>query len=101
MVSGNYMQQGPFNRFDLVSSFSIKNFFIGTSFVTNPSMNAENSHLLTSINAITGLQYDKFLFGVSYDFNTSSIGRTGGVYELSLTYQIEPFKKRCQGCPAY
>jgi type IX secretion system PorP/SprF family membrane protein len=101
MISGNYMQQGRFNRFDLVSSFSIRNFFVGATFITNPAMNTNNSHLLTSINALTGLQYENFIFGVSYDFNTSNIGRTGGVYELSLTYQIEPFAKRCPGCPDY
>ena len=101
MFSGNYMQQGRFNRFDLVSSFSINKFFIGTTLVTNPAMNADNSHLLTSINALTGLQYEHFIFGVSYDFNTSKIGRTGGIYELSLTYKFDSKAKRCQGCPDF
>ena len=51
--------------------------------------------------AFTGLQYTNFRFGISYDFNTSQIGRTGGVYELSLTYQFDSEAKRCFGCPDY
>jgi type IX secretion system PorP/SprF family membrane protein len=101
MVSGNFMQQGRFNRFDLVTSFSINNFFIGSTLVTNPAMNANNSHLLTSINALTGLRYEHLILAVSYDFNTSKIGRTGGIFELSLTYQFDSKAKRCKGCPDY
>jgi type IX secretion system PorP/SprF family membrane protein len=101
MVTGNFMQQGRFNRFDFGTSLSMNNFFIGSTMVTNPAMNNTNSHLLTSINGIVGLQYEHLRFGISYDFNTSSIGRTGGVYELSLTYQFDSRAKRCYGCPDY
>lgn len=101
MLTGNYMSQGRFNRFDLGTSLSVGRFFLGSTFVTNPSKNSGNSHLLTSINAFTGLQYTNFRFGISYDFNTSKIGRTGGVYELSLTYQFDSEAKRCYGCPDY
>jgi type IX secretion system PorP/SprF family membrane protein len=101
MLTGNYMSQGRFNRFDLGTSLSVGRLFLGSTLVTNPSKNSGNSHLLTSINAFTGLQYTNFRFGISYDFNTSKIGRTGGVYELSLTYQFDSEAKRCYGCPDY
>jgi len=101
MITGNYMRQGQFNRFDLGTSLSVGRFFLGSTLVTNPSKNSGNSHLLTSVNAFTGLQYTNFRFGLSYDFNTSKIGRTGGVYELSLTYQFDSEAKRCYGCPDY
>jgi type IX secretion system PorP/SprF family membrane protein len=101
MITGNYMHQGRFNRFDLGTSLSVGRFFLGTTLVTNPAKNSGNSHLLTSVNAFTGLQYTNFRFGISYDFNTSDIGRTGGVYELSLTYQFDSEAKRCFGCPDY
>lgn len=101
MITGNFMQQGRFNRFDFGTSLSMNNFFIGSTLVTNPAMNNSSSHLLTSINAIMGLQYENYRFGVSYDFNTSKIGRTGGIFELSLTYQIDSKAERCYGCPDY
>jgi len=101
MITGNYMQQGRFNRFDLGTSLSIGKLILGSTLVTNPIRNSDNSHLLTSVNAFTGLQYTNFRFGISYDFNTSRIGRTGGVYELSLTYQLDSEAKRCFGCPLY
>ncbi|QHI37257.1 hypothetical protein IMCC3317_26350 [Kordia antarctica] len=101
LVTGNYMSQGRFNRFDLGTSLSVGRFFLGATLVTNPSKNSGNSHVLTSVNAFTGMQYTNFRFGISYDFNTSQIGRTGGVYELSLTYQFDSEAKRCYGCPDY
>ena len=42
--------------------------------------------LLTSINTFIGLEIEKLRFGFSYDINTTNIGRTDGVYELSVTY---------------
>ena len=43
-------------------------------------------YLLTSINAFVGLEFEQLRFGFSYDINTTDIGRTDGVYELSITY---------------
>jgi hypothetical protein len=59
-----------------------------------------NSHFLTSVNAFGGLQYEHFKFGYSHDFSTSKIGQTGGIYELSVTYQFD-LKVKCFGCPNY
>lgn len=86
MFSINYMQQGPYNRLDIGTTAQMNQLMLGAIVVTNPSKNDDNSHLLTSINAFIGLQMEKLRFGLSYDINTTNIGRTDGVYELSITY---------------
>ncbi|MEZ4975906.1 MAG: PorP/SprF family type IX secretion system membrane protein [Flavobacteriaceae bacterium] len=100
MLSANFMQQGEYNRLDFGTAFLFKRLLLGATFATNPARNDSNSHLLTSINAFTGFQLDGFRLGLSYDFNTSKIGRTGGVYEVSLTYQFD-LDIKCFGCPNY
>ncbi|MEP5338704.1 MAG: PorP/SprF family type IX secretion system membrane protein [Algibacter sp.] len=86
ILSANYMQQGEFNRLDLGATIKLNKLFLGAMAVTNPAKNYNNSHLLTSINALVGLEFEKLRFGFSYDINTSDIGRTDGIYELSITY---------------
>jgi len=93
MMTANYMQQGEYNRLDIGSLFMLNQFLIGVTAATNPAQNDNNSHILTSINGFLGLEYDAFRFGLSYDMNTSKIGRTNGVYELSITYL-----SRCRRC---
>ena len=100
LVSANYMQQGNYNRLDFVTSFMFENLFLGAMAVTNPAKNNNNSHLLTSVNLFTGVQLAGLRAGLSYDLNTSKIGRTGGIYELSLTYQFD-LDIKCFGCPNY
>ncbi len=99
-VTANYMQQGRYNRLDLGTSILFEKMFFGATAVTNPAKNGMDSHLLSSINLFTGLQYDHLRLGVSYDLNTSKIGKTGGIYELSLTYQFN-LDHKCFGCPNY
>lgn len=99
-VTSNYMQQGRFNRLDIGSSILFEKMFFGVTAVTNPAKNSLNSQLLTSINFFTGLQYDHLRLGLSYDLNTTKIGKTGGAFELSLTYQFN-LDKKCFGCPNY
>lgn len=100
LVSANYMQQGQYNRLDLVTSLMFRNLFIGASAVTNPAKNNSNSHLLTSVNLFTGIQLEGLRAGVSYDLNASKIGKTGGIYEISLSYQFD-LDIKCFGCPNY
>ncbi len=85
-LSANYMQQGEYNRLDLGAMVKIDKLMLGAMAVTNPAKNNSNSHLLTSINAFVGLEFEQLRFGFSYDVNTTNIGRTDGVYELSITY---------------
>ncbi len=93
MMTANYMQQGEYNRLDIGSLFTVNQFLVGVTAATNPAKNDDSSHLLTSINAFVGLEYEAFRFGLSYDANTTNIGRTNGVYEFSLTYL-----SRCRNC---
>ncbi|WP_411895255.1 PorP/SprF family type IX secretion system membrane protein [Winogradskyella sp. A2] len=93
MMTANYMQQGQYNRLDIGSLFQVNEFLIGVTAATNPAKNDDNSHLLTSVNAFFGLEYNEFRFGLSYDMNTTNIGRTDGVYEISVTYL-----SRCRRC---
>ena len=100
LLTSNYMHQGEYSRFDLGTGLVFKKFFFGVSAATNPGRKTNNSHFLTSVNAFGGLQYEHFKFGYSYDFNTSKIGKTGGIYELSVTYQFD-LNVKCFGCPNY
>ncbi len=93
MMTVNYMQQAEYNRLDVGSMVQLSQFLIGVTAATNPARNDANSHLLTSVNAFIGLEYEEFRFGLSYDMNTSRIGNTNGVYEFSLTYL-----SRCRSC---
>ncbi|SFD06047.1 PorP/SprF family type IX secretion system membrane protein [Algibacter pectinivorans] len=85
-LSANYMQQGEYNRLDLGATVWLEKLMLGATAVTNPAKNNSNSHLLTSVNAFVGLEFEQLRFGFSYDVNTTNIGRTDGVYELSITY---------------
>jgi type IX secretion system PorP/SprF family membrane protein len=100
LLTTNFMKQGDYSRLDLGTGIIFKKIFFGVTAATNPVKNSGNSHFLTSLNAFGGLHYEHFKFGYSYDFNTSKIGRTGGVYELSVTYQFD-LNVHCLGCPQY
>ncbi len=100
LLTGNYMQQGDFNRLDLGGMLVLDNFYVGALAATNPNRNTQNAHLLTSINLLGGLQFEKFKFNLSYDINVSNLGRTGGIYELSIIYTVDQNAK-CFGCPGY
>jgi type IX secretion system PorP/SprF family membrane protein len=100
LLTANYMTQGEYNRLDIGAGMIFNRLFFGVTAATNPTKNTPGSHLVTSINAYGGLYWDHFRFGYSYDFNTSSIGRTGGVYEISIRYQFD-MDSDCQGCPTY
>tara|TARA_B100001093_G_scaffold130093_2_gene122682 strand:+ start:2235 stop:3212 length:978 start_codon:yes stop_codon:yes gene_type:complete len=99
-VLANAMQQGPYNRFDLGAKYDMDRFSFGLLAATNPFKSNSNSHFLTSINAFIGMDWEGFRFAYSYDFNVTDIGRTGGVYELSVTYDFLN-NDNCFGCPDY
>lgn len=100
LLTTNYMTQGEYSRLDLGAGLVFKRLFFGVTAATDPVKNNPNGHFLTSLNAYGGLYWDHFKFGYSYDFNTSGIGRTGGIYELSVTYQFD-LDVKCLGCPSY
>jgi len=100
LLTANFMKQGEFSRLDFGTQLIFKKFFFGVSAVTNPMKTTGNSHLVSSINALAGLQYEHLKFGISHDFNVSKLGKTGGIYELSLSYQFD-LDVNCLGCPQY
>lgn len=99
-VLANGMIQGAYNRFDLGAKYEMDRFAFGLLAATNPIKTDPNSHFLTSINAFVGMDWEGFRFGYSYDFNVTEIGRTGGVYELSVSYDFLN-NDNCFGCPDY
>ena len=99
-VLANAMQQGIYSRMDLGAKYEMDRFSFALLAATNPNKVDPNSHLLTSINAFVGMDWEGFRFGYSYDFNMSDIGQTGGVYELSISYDFLNNYK-CFGCPDY
>lgn len=96
----NFMHQGEYNRFDIGPQYVNGHLSFGLLAATNPIRTNPNSHFLTSMNAFVGLKYEGFKFGYSYDFSTSQIGRTGGVYEISISYEFDK-NENCFGCPNY
>jgi type IX secretion system PorP/SprF family membrane protein len=96
----NFMHQGEYNRFDIGPQYVNGHLSFGLLAATNPIRTNPNSHFLTSLNTYVGLKYEGFKFGYSYDFSTSQIGRTGGVYEISISYEFDK-NENCFGCPNY
>lgn len=99
LLTANYMSQGEYNRLDTGGSLIFNHFVIGATAALNPIKKIKESHILTSINLFSGLQYEHFKIGFSYDLNTSKIGKTGGVFELGLVYQFDVEARKCFGCP--
>jgi type IX secretion system PorP/SprF family membrane protein len=98
LVTANYMRQGEYNRLDIGGVMDFNLFSLGVIAATNPEGKSTNSHLITSINPVVSFKFSEFTFGYSYDWNTSKIGRTQGVHELSLTWQSS---YRCDKCENY
>ena len=84
----NYMQQGSYSRLDIGTQYVYDNFSIGVLAATNPLKSDANSHFLTSINPFIAMKWEGFKFSYSYDFNLSEIGKTGGIYEMLITYDF-------------
>ncbi len=98
MVTANYMRQSQYNRLDIGAMFEAGYFTIGALAALNPERRDSNAHLLTSINPVATFTLSEFTFGYSYDLNTSKLGQTQGVHELSLTWTS---KHVCNSCNNY
>lgn len=98
LLTGNYIRQAEYNRLDVGTALEFKPFILGVIAATNPERKSDNSHLLTSVNLFGSIQLNRFVFGYSYDANTSKLGNTQGVHELSLTWQIG---RGCESCDNY
>jgi type IX secretion system PorP/SprF family membrane protein len=98
LLTANYMRQAQYNRLDFGTALDFKPLIIGVLAATNPEGKSVNSHFLTSVNLFGSIQIDRFVLGYSYDLNTSKLGNTQGVHELSLTWQIG---RGCSSCDNY
>jgi len=85
----NYMQQSLYNRLDLGAQIEIDNLSFGILASTIPKKMDNNSHIISSVNAIVGFKIGMFKVGISKDFTTSDFEKTGGAYEITLQYNFE------------
>lgn len=98
LLTANYMKQAQYNRLDFGTAIELKPLMVGVIGATNPGGKSDNSHLLTSVNIFGSIQLNRFVLGYSYDINTSKLGNTKGVHELSITWQIG---RECSSCDNY
>lgn len=98
LLTANYMKQAQYNRLDFGTAIELKPLMVGVIGATNPGGKSDNSHLLTSVNIFGSIQLNRFVLGYSYDINTSKLGNTQGVHELSITWQIG---RECSSCDNY
>ena len=85
----NFMKQGEFSRLDLGFKYVFDDTYaIGIIAETDPLKSTNTGSSINSIDLFTGLKWDAFKFGFSYDFNINNIGYTGGIYEFSLSYDF-------------
>jgi type IX secretion system PorP/SprF family membrane protein len=98
MIMGNYMRQSEYNRLDVGSVMDYGLFTVGVFTAVNLERRTDNAHLLTSVNPVATLNFGEFKLGYSLDINTSRIGRTGGVHELTLVWQSS---RQCDKCDNY
>ena len=87
-LTANYMHQGPYNRIDLGAEFEISSFFIGLLTSATVNSQIEGSDTFLSLNPITGIEFDKFKIGLSYDYPISSIGNNAGTAEITFQYDL-------------
>ena len=87
-ITGNFMHQGSYNRFDLGGEFQISKFYIGMLASTQPSKAVDEADQILSLNPLTGVEFGKFKIGISYDIPISDIGSNGTTAEFTLQYLL-------------
>lgn len=98
LIAFNYMRQSKYNRLDISASLDMKQFGFGITAATNPERNSSSGHLLTSLNPFAVFKTEEFIFGYSYDINTSKFGHNQGIHELTITWQSS---RTCRDCDNY
>ncbi|QMU66452.1 MAG: type IX secretion system membrane protein PorP/SprF [Flavobacteriaceae bacterium] len=95
----NYMKQGPFSRIDLGAQLVYENLSFGMIAVASPERDTTlDDSLITSVNFLVGLKWEKWKFSYSQDFTTNEIRQTGGIYEIVATYDFGDTRRRT-ACP--
>jgi type IX secretion system PorP/SprF family membrane protein len=88
-VLSNFMMQGNVNRLDIGFQYIFDDqFSFGITAATTPLKNDIDSSWLNSISAFAGVRWQGFRFGYSYDINTTELINTGGIHELSISYDF-------------
>ena len=68
---------------------SLTDVYLGVFGAFAPTSLDAKSHKLTSLNFVTNMDYKRFTFGYSYDYNLSSLIDTKGIFEISVSYQFD------------
>jgi len=85
----NFMMQSKYSRLDIGSQYVYDNrFTLGILLATNPLKTGLSNDFLSSFDVFAGIKWEGIKFGYSYDVNTSNIGPTGGVHEISISYDF-------------
>jgi len=88
-VLTNYMKQGAYNRFDAGLQYVFDDSIsMGLTMATTSAKNTDNSKPVNSFSTFTGVHWQGYRFGYSYDFNTSELINTGGIHEFSISYDF-------------
>ncbi len=99
-VLGNYMKQAQYSRIDLGSQWVYDRFSLGIVGVMTPNRNNTlNDNFLASVNVLAGFKWEGWKFSYSQDFTTNSIGNTGGIYEIMITYDFGDTRTGGARCP--
>lgn len=98
LLTANYMRQSEYNRLDVGGVFETEVFGLGVLFATNPERKSSDGHFLTSVNPVMSVKFSEFIFGYSYDINTTKFRRNQGIHEFSLIWQ---FGRDCSRCNNY
>jgi hypothetical protein len=83
------MKQGPYNRFDAGLQYVFDDqISMGLTMASTSAKNTDNSKPVNSFSTFTGVHWQGYRFGYSYDFNTSELINTGGIHEFSISYDF-------------
>lgn len=85
-----YRKQGAFDQLDMGFQVYLEPLMFGAWYRGLSVFQNESIQPNGTLALLTGITFDRFEFGYSYDFLVSGIGsRSGGAHELALIYQFK------------
>ncbi len=92
-----YRKQGSFDQLDLGFQFYLDPLMFGVWYRGLAVAQERSIQANGSIGLLTGLTFDQFEVGYSYDFIVSGIGtQSGGAHEIALFYQFKVINRQKQ-----
>jgi len=86
----NFIKQGPLTRLDIGTQYIFDDkISLGMTLRTNTNKYSNDAKLINGFTTFFGLKWQGYRFGYSYDVNTLSILNSGGVHEVSLSYDFD------------